>query len=123
MVQTKYKTIVVPSGTAKTTADALAGLGESTRLIVALWYAPNQSTDGVPDPEASIIASVNQDEVVEFKVAPFLTTDSDNANEWQGIKPRIEVNIELKIGEGFTVGLSSSGSISATNIIIEYQDR
>lgn len=123
MVMTKYKTVIVPSGTAKTTADALAGLGESSREIVALWFAPNQSTDGIPNPDANLVAFVNQKEVVDFKLAPFITTDSDNANEWQGIPPRIPVSIDLKLGEGFTVGLTSSGSISATNIVLEYIDR
>ena len=118
MVMTRFKNITVSSAAGETLVDALAGLGERDRTIIALIIAPNASTSGVVN-DIDVRAYKDQDQIVDYALNAHLLRDCDNAYEPVNTPIRIEINCPLKSGTGFKVGFNGA---QGGDIILEYMD-
>lgn len=118
MPMTRFKNVAVSSASGETLVDALAGLGERDRTIVALIIAPNASSTGVAN-DIDVRAYKNQDQVIDYSLNAHLLRDSDNAYEPINVPIRIELNCPLKSGDGFKVGFNGA---QGGKIILEYME-
>lgn len=119
----RYKQITVPSGNNRNLTNALAGLGERDRLIRAFWFSPRSTNFGINE-DTVMEVFLEQDQIVEFPINPFITVDTDTDAENTGIKPRVEINLEIKAGQGLQAGTFNASQTNHTmNLIMEYEDK
>jgi hypothetical protein len=120
----RHKYIAVGASAAgETLVNALSGLGEKDRVIKSLQFIPNSVTSaGYPLRETRVRAYKNQDQIVDAALTNFAFsvyssyTGTDLASTY-------EMDLPLKQGDGFKVGLYNTLYAPAGNLQIVYEEK
>jgi len=115
-----YKTITVASGTGEVLSDALSGLGEKKRKIIALLPSLNPATGG-PSTAVRVRGYRDQFQVVDYDHDLWRSGDSDTT-DYLAVPRLIPIDLTLERGQGFQLGFYHASSTPAGKITIQYED-
>lgn len=118
----RYQNISIPTGNVENLANALSGLGERKRKIHAfLFHYAGTNSPSATNERFRVYKE--QDQIVDYSVRnfvfPFASTDFEPTN----MPFKIEVDMDLEIGEGLQVGVFlTSGTTNSWNCTMVYED-
>lgn len=116
----RYKTITITAtSTERALSNALSGIGEKRRRIHALWPCPSATSS--PTSGITLLALVDQEEIVEFDLNAFRDLDSDS-NAYLSVPKRVPLDIVLEENQGFQLGFAQASTTNGGTIIMEYDD-
>lgn len=118
----KYRDITVSSGSGRQLSNALSGLGERKRRVIALIpTVDNQSTtDRANMLDHKVLAYKNQDQVCEFNYSSFCSGVTSTIDVLD-VQRLIDLDLQLDVGDGFQVGFEKSTNEGGT-ITMVYED-
>jgi len=110
------------SASGETLVNALSGLGEKNRKIKSLAFVPDFVTSATyPARGTRVRAYKNQDQIVDAALTSFAFSvySSYTGSDMQSV---FELDMPLKQGDGFKVGLYNSSATPSGNLQIVYED-
>lgn len=111
-----YKRVAVNgSSNEETLEEVVTSTSEEPKHITAIWF--NEST-GTLQSNAILRAYVERERIIDFDFCLFHQYD---AGRTRIVKPRLEVDIDLPVGQSLTVGHVSAGTASNFEIVAEYE--
>lgn len=121
----KSKSIAITGAAGNSVNDALAGLGEKKRRIKSLVFNPPAIASATAWSSYYVtkcVAYKDQEQVMEVSLGSFMQpiTSATDA-PFLDLVRRVELDLELDVGDGFKVGWYNTSAISGS-VDMYYED-
>lgn len=111
-----YKRInIVGTDAAEKLSDLLTSTVEEPKHITALWFTESGAT---LYHNAILRAYVEREKIVDFRYTNFALDDDQDDRM---MPPRLEIDMDLPVGQTLSVGFLSGATASTFDIAVEYE--
>lgn len=113
----KYYDREVVSGSAneEKLEDVVTSTAEEPKHVIALWFT---ETTGTENNDGILRAYVERERILNMSVKHFLNKHDADGRQFL---TRIEVDVDLPVGQSLSVGCVSGGTASNFEVVAEYE--